>query len=120
MEFMELIAAAQSCETSIIEIINSDEQSETEFKEFAIEEVQHLATLFKTFLVELDKKEESVDTLWFSASKLVYEYIEFETKYELEEDVELETIEDVKIFRFQVLEFFSSFFDESEDLDQNV
>ncbi|WP_027062901.1 hypothetical protein [Mesoplasma seiffertii] len=114
MEFKELIAAAQSCETNIIEIINSDQESDAEFKELAIEDVQHLATLFKTFLVELDKQEESIDTLWFSASKLVYDYIEFETVYELEEGVETETVDDIKSFRFQVLEFFTSFFDEVE------
>jgi hypothetical protein len=66
--------------------------------------------------VELDKQEESIETLWFSASKLVYDYIEFETKYELEESAEEETLNDIKSFRFQVLEFFTSFFDETEEL----
>ncbi|WP_026389596.1 hypothetical protein [[Acholeplasma] multilocale] len=120
MDIKELIAAAQSCEVNIIEIINEDAESDAEFKELAIEDIQHISTLFRTFLLEMEKAGDPIESLWFKASKLTYDYIDNETVYELGEDAEAETVEDIKTFRFQVLEFYAGFFDEFTDLTNEV
>ncbi|WP_031543359.1 hypothetical protein [Mesoplasma photuris] len=116
MDFKELISGAQTCELNIIKIIEEDKESDAEFKELATEDVQHISSLFRTFLVELEKANTPLETLWFTASKMTYDYIDEQTIYELEEDVEDETVEDIKSFRFQVLEFYASFFEEFEKI----
>lgn len=111
MELKELIAAAQACEVSMVNVINGNETIDEEFKELAIEDIDHLATLFRSFLVKLDEEGTS-ETVWDDACKFLGKYIADETANELGDEADAETIEDIKDFRFSVLDRFVSFFDE--------